>query len=120
MERLRSKWNCHDFQHFINGIKKENPRHIAKQLSAVERFLDAEKPDKALVAEVMKECCAHFRYQFSQFKTVYDFVKAGRSLPSTSGVQQSLNMESVQYKTMDVYNKAFQTRVQRTEREVLV
>ena len=120
MERLRSKWNCHDFQHFINGIKKENPRHIAKQLSAVERFLDAEKPDKALVAEVMKECCAHFRYQFSQFKTVYDFVKAGRSLPSTSGVQQSLNMESVQYKTMDVYNKAFQTRVQRTERGVLV
>ena len=23
MERLRSKWSFYDFQHFINGIKKE-------------------------------------------------------------------------------------------------
>lgn len=30
MERMRKRWNCYDFQHFINGVKKENPRHIAK------------------------------------------------------------------------------------------
>lgn len=57
MERLRSKWNCYDFQHFINGAKKENPRHASKQLRAIEQFLDAEIPDKSLIAQVMKECC---------------------------------------------------------------
>ena len=61
MERLRSKWNCYDFQHFINGVKKENPRHIAKQLGAIERYLDAENPDRALVADVMKICCKHLQ-----------------------------------------------------------
>ena len=75
MERLRSKWNCYDFQHFINGIKKENPRHISKQLRAIEQFLDAENPDKSLVAQVMKECCQKYRYQFSQFKVVYSLAK---------------------------------------------
>ena len=83
MERLRSQWNCYDFQHFINGVKKENPRHIAKQLGAIEQFLNAENPDKSLVAEVMKICCKNFRYQFSQFKVVYDYTKAGRSLSGT-------------------------------------
>ena len=70
MERLRGKWNCYDFQHFINGVKKENPRHISKQLRAIEQFLDSENPDKSLVAQVMKECCQKYRYQFSQFKVV--------------------------------------------------
>ena len=70
MERLRKRWNCYDFQHFINGVKKENPRHIAKQLRAIKQFLEAEDPDRSLVAEVMKECCR-----------VYTLVRAGRSLP---------------------------------------
>ena len=63
MERLRGKWNCYDFQHFINGVKKENPRHISKQLRAIEQFLDSENPDKSLVAQVMKECCQKYRYR---------------------------------------------------------
>ena len=67
VERLRGKWNCYDFQHFINGVKKENPRHLAKQFGAIERFLDAENSDRSLVSEVMKICCNKFRYQFSQF-----------------------------------------------------
>ena len=27
VERMRTKWNCLDFQHFINGVRKENPRY---------------------------------------------------------------------------------------------
>lgn len=61
MERLCDKWNCYDFQHFINGVKKENPRHISKQLGAIEQFLDSENPDRALVADVMKRCCDNYR-----------------------------------------------------------
>ena len=111
MERMRSKWNCYDFQHFINGVKKENPRHIAKQLGAIERYLDAENPDRALVADVMKVCCKHFRYQFSQFKVVYEYTKAGKSLAQTSGFEASQSSDPVEYKSLDVYGKAFNERV---------
>ena len=93
MERLRGKWNCYDFQHFINGVKKENPRHISKQLRAIEQFLDSENPDKSLVAQVMKECCQKYRYQFSQFKVVYSLCKSRpgtdhRRLPCPGSIRQ--------------------------------
>lgn len=104
MESLRRKWNCYSFQHFINGFKKENPRHLNKQLSAVERFLDAENPERDLVSQVMDECCQNFRYQYSQFKVVYDLVKAGRS-PS-----RVVEFSDVQRQDLDVYKKAFQDR----------
>ena len=115
MERLRSKWNCYDFQHFINGVKKENPRHISKQLGAIERFLDAENPDRGLVADVMKKCCKHFRYQFSQFKVVYDYEKAGRSLADSNGATAVFASDSVEYKSLDTYQKAFLNRISREE-----
>ena len=115
MERLRDRWNCYDFQHFINGVKKENPRHIAKQLGAIERFLNAEDPDKSLVAEVMKICCKNFRYRFSQFKVVYEYTKAGRSLTGTEGTDAAMNADPVAYRTLDTYGKAFADRVARTE-----
>ena len=114
MERLRSRWNCNDFQHFINGVKKENPRHISKQLGAVEQFLNAENPDKGLVAEVLKICCENFRYQFSQFKVVYEYTKAGRSLTGTEGSRSAMASEPVDYKQMDVYRRAFEDRVARS------
>lgn len=109
-ERMRKRWNCYDFQHFINGVKKENPRHTAKQLRAIEQFLEAEGPDRSLVAEVMKECCDKFRYQFSQFKTVYALVKAGRSLPD-DGALEACPAVGVQYKDMAAYSKAFKDRI---------
>ena len=118
MERLRSQWNCYDFQHFINGVKKENPRHIAKQLGAIEQFLNAENPDKALVAEVMKICCKNFRYQFSQFKVVYEYTRAGRSLTGTEGTEAAMKADPVDYRKMDAYNKAFADRVAITRGEV--
>ena len=103
-ERLRARWNCYDFQHFINGFKKENPRHLFKQLSAVGAFLEAEDPQRDLVATVMAECCRCCRYQFSQFKAVYDRAK----------VQQSpicaLPMDKVQHARLEMYQQAFLER----------
>ena len=117
IERLRGKWNCYDFQHFINGVKKENPRHISKQLGAIERFLDSENPDRALVADVLKKCCNNFRYQFSQFRTVYEYTKAGKSLTETDGFKASQSFDPVEYKSLDVYGKAFNDRVNSTRKE---
>jgi hypothetical protein len=104
MERLREKWNCYDFQCFINGFKKENPRHLFKQLSAVEDFLNAEKPECDLVADVMKECCSGFGYRFTQFRAVYETIKAGRApkMPALIG--------DVQHAALDAYRKAFSER----------
>lgn len=104
MERLRGKWNCYDFQHFINGFKRENPRHITGQLTAVEKFLDAESPSKELVADVMKECCKNFRYKFSQFKVVYEIAKSGR-MPMLD-----VEIGDVQQKSLDIYQQAFLKR----------
>jgi hypothetical protein len=114
MERLRSQWNCYDFQHFINGVKKENPRHISKQLGAIEQFLNAENPDKSLVAEVMKICCKNLRYQFSQFKVVYEYTKAGRSLAGTEGIKAAMKANPVDYRQLSAYDKAFADRVAST------
>jgi hypothetical protein len=103
-ERLRSRWNCYDFQHFVNGFKKENPRHLFKQLSAVEAFLDAEAPPKDLAAAVMAECCRDFRYQFSQFKAVYDRARAQAApvLPAP--------ISEVQQASLERYRQAFLER----------
>lgn len=116
LQRLRDKWNCYDFQHFINGIKKENPRHISKQLGAIESFLNSEKPDRALVADVLKICCKYFRYQFSQFKVVYEYTKAGKSLTETDGFKNLQTSDPVEYKSLDVYGKAFNDRVNSTRK----
>ena len=103
-ERMRARWNCYDFQHFINGFKKENPRHLFKQLSAVDAFLATENPPRSLVADVMKECCRHFRYQFSQFKAVYDQTKAQLKPASSTPVND------VQYADLEKYQQAFLER----------
>jgi hypothetical protein len=104
MESLRAKWNCYDFMHFINGVKKENPRHICAQLTAIESFLDAEAPTKELVALVMKRCCDGFRYQFRQFREVYLLAKGSMGpfeAPPVAGVAKA---------GMDAYTRAFDSR----------
>jgi hypothetical protein len=104
-ERMRSKYNCLSFQHFVNGFKKENgQRHIAKQLRAVEQFLDAECPEPHLVAEIMRQCCEHYRYRFSQFKDVFELCKAKRQSP------EAIEMTDVQKRSLASYQKAFEQR----------
>ena len=107
--RLREKWNCTKFQHFINGLKKENPRHLAKQLRAVESSLGSEQPDRALVASVMAQCCADWRYRLTQSKQVYELQKArfeagGQDSQPDTGPA----MADVQKRDMDRYRKAFE------------
>ncbi len=114
MERLRSKWNCSDFQDFVNGIKKENGRNTGKQLRAIEQFLDSQKPDKSLVAQVIKECCDQHHYQYSQFKTVYELAKAGRDLDSDD-CRSQVPTGDVVYTDLSVYAKAFEERIARGE-----
>ncbi len=103
-ESMRRKWNCYSFQHFINGVKKENPRYLSQQLAAIERFLDSEKPERDLVSQVLDECCKNYRYKFSQFRIVYQLAKAGRMEPST------YESSDVQKQDMEVYKKAFLDR----------
>jgi hypothetical protein len=107
VESLRRKWNCYDFQHFINGFKKENGRFIYKQLKAVEEFLDSENAERDLVADVMKECCRTFRYQFSQFKVVYERAKASRMSTALSVPAPIID---VQHVSMEIYQTAFLER----------
>jgi len=114
VERMRNRWSCYDFQHFVNGVKKENPRHLYKQFRAIEQFLDAEAPERQLVAEVMKECCRNYRYQFSQFKVVFDLAKAGRHAAFGEPVAATA-VADVEYKSLDVYSQAYQRRVRETE-----
>lgn len=103
-ERLRKKWNCYDFQHFVNGVKKENPRYICQQLTAIEDFLDKEKPELSFVAIVFKQCCETFRYRFSQFKVTYQLVKDGQ----VSG--NAYTCSDVQTQDLSFYAQAFKNR----------
>ena len=70
--------------------------------------------DKSLVAQVMKECCQKYRYQFSQFKVVYSLAKAGREL-ATDDCRAQVPSGSVSYTDLSVYAKAFQERTERKE-----
>jgi len=103
-ERLRAQYNCFDFQHFINGFKKENPRHLYKQLKAVEDYLIAKNPSRGTVAEVMAICCRDWRYRFSQFKDVYEAVEGGYSR------RESLSFTEVETKSLDSWQQAFEER----------
>jgi len=112
MERMRRQWNCYDFQHFINGVKKENPRHIYKQLRAIEQFLEKENPERSLVANVMKECCQKYRYQFSQFQTVFLLHKAEMNLSIDDNQVEDALFTEVEYKSLETYSKAYQQRIE--------
>jgi hypothetical protein len=104
VENLRRKWNCCSFQTFINGFKAENARHLRQQLSAVERFLDAQNPGRELVFQVMETCCQEKKYRFSQFKTVYELAVARCSPTDLNSFQD------VQSQDLAVYRKAFLDR----------
>ena len=108
-ERMRVKWNCTEFQHFINGFKRENPeRHLGKQLAAVERYLDEKGPDRALVADVMAACCRDFRYKYTQFKAVFDLMESQRS--STGAAIVAVPAADVDTRAIERYQAAFEER----------
>lgn len=108
-ERMRRKWNCTEFQHFINGFKEENPdRHLGKQLAAVERYLDERGPSRALVADVMAACCRDYRYRYTQFKAVFDLMEAQRA--ATGSPVVDIAAADVDTRALDRYKAAFEER----------
>ena len=50
MERLRKRWNCYDFQHFINGVKKECCRVYT--LVRAGRSLPGDKAQLIIIDEI--------------------------------------------------------------------
>ena len=114
VERMRLRWNCPDFQHFVNGVKKENPRYLVEQFSAIEDFLNKKDPDRATVAVVLKLCCENWRYRFSQFKEVFKSVEQGQ----ISWAEYIAPMDEVQKQTLSTYQKAFNDRCRSTGSEV--
>ena len=108
-ERMRAKWNCTEFQHFINGFKKENPdRHLGKQLAAVERYLEERQPTRALVADVMAVCCREYRYRYTQFKAVFDMVEAQSGAIGAPVV--AVAAADVDTRNLERYRAAFEER----------
>ena len=115
MESLRKKWNCYDSQHFINGVKKENPRYVADQLRAIDKYLDEQALTKTFVAMVLKECCEHYSYRFTQIQAVFEVLKSEEAAKDEESA--AYPHAGVEYKGMDVYTKAFQDRVVKAEVE---
>ena len=113
VERLRSKWNCVDFQHFINGVKKENPRYLVEQFTQIEKFLDKESADRATVAVVMRICCEKWKYRYSQFTEVYKAVIKGEI------GDHGYVLNDVQKQSLGVYQKAFEKRCALSGKEAL-
>lgn len=106
-ERMRGKWNCVDFQHLINGFKKDNPeRHLNRQLAAVERYLDEKNPSRDFVAQVISVCCRDFRYRYTQFKSVFE-----QCAKRAGGViDDNVIVADIDVRGMDQYQKAFEKR----------
>lgn len=113
-ERMRRKWNCVEFQHFVNGFKKENQeRSLGRQLGAVERYLDSQAPDRALVAEAISICCRDWRYTYTQFKEVFDqcSLRHAAGAPPQMPVGSPLPPEGdVATRDMRSYQEAFDSR----------
>lgn len=113
-ERMRERWNCTDSRHFVNGFKRENPeRHLLRQLSAVERYLDERKPSRAVVAEAMAICCRDFRYRYTQFKAVFDLVEArhaGGGPDAADADADAVAANDVESRGLEGYRRAFEER----------
>lgn len=105
VERMRDRWNCYSFQHFVNGFKKENgSRYVCQQLTAVEKYLIKKQAAWETVAAVMKVCCERYRYRFTQFQAVYEMVTTGYA--ATPAVEFS----DIQKQDMAFYQTAFEAR----------
>lgn len=104
VERMRSKWNCVDFQHFVNGVKKENPRYLVEQFIQIEDLFNRNNADRATVAVVMKQCCENWRYRYSQVKKVYEDVSSGKV------ADNGYHAADVQKQDMSIYQAAFDAR----------
>ncbi len=123
VNRLRTKWDCYDFQHFVNGVKKDNPRYLCEQFRAIEEFLDTQNPDRALVAEVMRIACVNLDYKFSRFQAVFlqvrdgTYVERPRDIAWREAHQKEAQQRDLQQADLSAYQKAFDERCADQDKE---
>ena len=65
------------------------------------------------MADVLRECCEHYRYKYSQFQQVFLLRKGGITVAPEN--KEALAASGVEYKGLDVYTKAFQDRIVKAE-----
>ncbi|MCD8204591.1 MAG: DDE-type integrase/transposase/recombinase [Coprobacillus sp.] len=116
-ERLRENWPCNCLQEFINGVHEAYPRHIGKQLQAIESLLKSEKPDVNLVALTLDECCSQKKFSESAFKAFLTRIKAER-MADLSIYAGSANSKPVQLQDKSFYEKAVKSRTVKKEDDV--
>ncbi|MCD8208892.1 MAG: hypothetical protein LUD72_13220 [Bacteroidales bacterium] len=108
-DRLKDKWDCPHMQEFTDGLYEAQTRYAKDQLSAIEKLLESENPDNALVASVLEECCAHQQYSESAFMAFFNRMKAEKSV-NQSGHAESPANKPVQKQDMSFYEKAVKDR----------
>ena len=98
-------------------VYSNNYEDFISAVDAFDRYLNEQEPTKSFVAMVMKECCENYRYQFSQFKAVFELRMVELKSTGEEGTTFRQTGTGVEYKGMDVYTKAFQDRVVKAEVE---
>lgn len=108
IEHMRSKWNCDDFQHFVNGVKKEcKGRYVNERFSYISNFLDKMNPDLRFVARLMKYCCENFRYSPDQVEASYKLLMS----QSGGAIEADESQMSDVSRSLEVYDRVFDTVV---------
>ena len=81
VEKMRSRWDGPDFQHFVNGVKKEaKGRYMNERFAEIYRFLDSRNPNKKDVDRLFDYCCKNFRYAPSQVRTSWELLEKDPTL----------------------------------------
>lgn len=105
VEEMRRHWDCPDFQHFVNGIKKDaKGRYLNERFNNVYQQLLAEDPDPRDVACLMKYCCEHLRYAPSQISDSWELLKKSPSLADSEAAAAAPHAES---RDLAIYQKIF-------------
>lgn len=119
-ENFNSHIACEGTDNDINWVCKvckDLPNYAGMYLYQREREKNQLKNVKDRRADLI---LLKYYYAFSQFKVVYEYVKAGRSLADSDGARVVVSSDRVEYKDLSVYGKAFQERVNRSGQEAAV
>lgn len=105
VEKLRRRWDCRDFEHFVNGIKKEaKGRYLDERFEAIYQYFDAKDLDRKSAAKLMAYCCDNWRYTPSQVRDSWELLQKSPGLVGYPDQGQTPHAES---RSLDVYQKVF-------------
>ena len=104
-ERMRAKWSCGEFQHFVNGVKKENSREVNCQLDnqfiMIEKIFEKLNPTREQAEAAINYACNNYRYRYSQFKPVLEMAIAG-TLPDRNKAAELKQRKEAAMKDLDL------------------